>query len=151
MFCPVTESLLNILKSKKLFYWKLLSVYYFFIICWNTISKQENTHAYMYTQNCLSGIRYLNCIMTKPTKWVCAQRRLRSAWASAQSSESLLSSWRNIGPLPTHWAHRLGRCPGWSETLLGAHSFCWFCHVVAPVFTYCFCEVYTICSCTCIL
>ena len=28
--------------------------------------------------------------MTKPTKWVCAQRRLRSAWASAQSDHSLL-------------------------------------------------------------
>ena len=27
--------------------------------------------------------------MTKPTKWVCAQRRLRSAWASAQTQISL--------------------------------------------------------------
>ena len=27
--------------------------------------------------------------MTKPTKWVCTQRRLRSAWASAQSDQSL--------------------------------------------------------------
>ena len=27
--------------------------------------------------------------MTKPTKWLCAQRRLRSAWASAQSNQSL--------------------------------------------------------------
>ena len=29
--------------------------------------------------------------MTKPTKWLCAQRRLRSAWASAQSDQSSLS------------------------------------------------------------
>ena len=28
---------------------------------------------------------------------------------------------------------RLGRCPGWSESLLGAQSFCWFCHVVAQL------------------
>ena len=28
--------------------------------------------------------------MTKPTKWLCAQRRLRSAWASAQSDQSSL-------------------------------------------------------------
>ena len=28
--------------------------------------------------------------MTKPTKWLCAQRGLRSAWASAQSDQSLL-------------------------------------------------------------
>ena len=27
--------------------------------------------------------------MTKPTKCLCAQRRLRSAWASAQSDQSL--------------------------------------------------------------
>ena len=28
---------------------------------------------------------------------------------------------------------RLGRCPGWSESSLGAHSLCWFCHVVAQI------------------
>ena len=27
--------------------------------------------------------------MTKPTKWMCTQRRLRSGWASAQSDQSL--------------------------------------------------------------
>ena len=27
--------------------------------------------------------------MTKPTMWLCAQRRLRSAWASAQSDQRL--------------------------------------------------------------
>ena len=32
---------------------------------------------------------YLSRDMTKPTKWVCAQRRLRSAWAFAQSDQSL--------------------------------------------------------------
>ena len=34
--------------------------------------------------------RHLSQDMTKPTKWVYAQRRLRSAWASAQSDLSLL-------------------------------------------------------------
>ena len=29
---------------------------------------------------------------------------------------------------------RLGRCPGWSESSLGAHSFCWFCHVAPHIF-----------------
>ena len=28
---------------------------------------------------------------------------------------------------------RLGGCPGWSESSLGTHSFCWFCHVVAQL------------------
>ena len=32
---------------------------------------------------------YLSRDMTKPTKWVCAQRRLRSAWASAQTGQRL--------------------------------------------------------------
>ena len=34
---------------------------------------------------CLSFVRD----MTKPTMWLCSQRRLRSAWASAQSDQSL--------------------------------------------------------------
>ena len=29
---------------------------------------------------------------------------------------------------------RLGKCPGLSESSLGAHSFCWFCHVAAHLF-----------------
>ena len=40
----------------------------------------------------------------KPTKWVCAQRRLRSAWASIQSDQSSLSAWRKLWSLATHWA-----------------------------------------------
>ena len=43
--------------------------------------------------------------MTKPTKWLCAERRLRSAWASAQSDQSSLSAWRKLGFLATHSAH----------------------------------------------
>ena len=31
----------------------------------------------------------LSRLMTKPRMWLCAQRRLRSAWASAQSDQSL--------------------------------------------------------------
>ena len=29
---------------------------------------------------------------------------------------------------------RLGGCPGWSESSLGAHSFCLFCHVAAHIY-----------------
>ena len=36
-----------------------------------------------------SGKSNLNRNMTKPTKWVCAQPKLRSAWASAQTDQSL--------------------------------------------------------------
>ena len=48
---------------------------------------------------------YLSRLMTKPTMWLCAQQRLRSAWASAQSDQSLRCP-----------------CPGWSESSLGAHT-----------------------------
>ena len=37
-----------------------------------------------------------------------AQQRLRSAWASAQSDQSLLFAWRKLGSLATHWAHSEG-------------------------------------------
>ena len=71
----------------------------------------------------------LSRCITKPTTWpVCAQRRLRSAWASAQSDQSLrcpheealdpkLSIKRTVKTLIS-----LGGCPGWSESSLGAHA-----------------------------
>ena len=54
-------------------------------------------------------------------------------------SESSLSAWRSLGPqLHTERTAktliRLGGCPGWFEASLGAHSFCWFCHVAAHLF-----------------
>ena len=36
----------------------------------------------------VTAVCNMSRIMTKPTKWVCAQRRLRSAWASIQSDQS---------------------------------------------------------------
>ena len=54
---------------------------------------------------------------------------IRPVW-----SESSLSAWRKLGSLATHWAH--SEYPGWSELSLGAHSFCWFCHVVAHVVSF---------------
>ena len=39
--------------------------------------------------------------MTKLTKSVCTQPRLRSDWAS----ESSMSAWRKLGSLATHWVH----------------------------------------------
>ena len=71
--------------------------------------------------------------MTKPTKWLCAQQRLRSAWASAESEQSSLCALRiakdpkdSQGPKVSSCGQRrlirLGKCPGWSESLLGAHA-----------------------------
>ena len=58
--------------------------------------------------------------------YLCVHRRLISAWASAQTDQSLLSAWRNFGSLATHWAHsedtdQTCGCADWSESLLGTH------------------------------
>ena len=59
--------------------------------------------------------------------YLCSQGRLRSAWASAQSDQSLpCPPEETLGPsLPIERTAktliRLGRCPGWSESSLGAH------------------------------
>ena len=75
------------------------------------------------------------CCLCRAASWqnkqndLCAQWRLWSAWASAQSDQSSLSAWRNIGSSGTHWAHcedsqtlRLGGCPGWSESSLATQT-----------------------------
>ena len=78
-------------------------------------------------------------LVTKPTKWLCAQRRLRSAWASAQSDQSLRCPHEeSLGPKQPNKRTaktliRLGGCPGWSESSLGAQSFRWFCHEAAHI------------------
>ena len=45
----------------------------------------------------------MSCLVTKPTKWLCAQRRLRSAWAFAQSDQSsLCAHWVGKDPSFLH-------------------------------------------------
>ena len=59
------------------------------------IFLEPNIHGYivyMFVYTCILDIWvrvYMSRDMTKATKWLCAQRRLRSAWASAQSDQSL--------------------------------------------------------------
>ena len=75
-----------------------------------------------------------NIINTDTQKWaracqnkqndLCAHQRLRSIWASVQSDQSLLHE-EDLDPWLSleHTAKtliRLGGCPGWSESLLGA-------------------------------
>ena len=86
--------------------------------------------------SCVNKKPNMSHVMIKPTKWRCAQRRLRSAWASAQSDQSLrFPHEESLDPyLPIERTAktliRLGGCPGWSESSLGAQSFWWFCHFV---------------------
>ena len=59
---------------------------------------------------------------------MCAKPRLRSAWASAQSDQSLCCALNGKLRILAFfkWTAktriRLGGCPGWSESLLGAHA-----------------------------
>ena len=83
------------------------------------------------------NIMHLSHDMTKPTKWLCVERRLRSARASTQSDQRLRCPHEeSLGQhllieSTAKTLIRLGGCPGRSESSLGAHSFCWFCHVTA--------------------
>ena len=88
--------------------------------------------------NCFEGIK-------RATTWqnqqndLCAQWRLRSAWASAQSDQSLrwvLNGWLRTQAFFMWTAKtliRLGRCPGWSESSLDVQIVCWFCLAVAQM------------------
>ena len=62
----------------------------------------------------------------KTNKMTCVQQRLRSAWASAQSDQSLHCALNRQLRTQGFFMRtaktliRLGRCPGWSQSLLGA-------------------------------
>ena len=86
-------------------------VTYTYVTIVTRVSREEITH-------CLCSriliLFQMSRDMTKPTKWVCTQWRLRSAWACG--SESSLSAWINHWSLVTHWAHsedsdQTGRMP----------------------------------------
>ena len=50
---------------------------------------------------------------------LCAQQRLRSAWDSVQSDQSLLSTWRRFGSLATKKAHsKDSDQTGWTPRLI---------------------------------
>ena len=77
--------------------WDLLSVKY-------TGNKKQVKICYR-IMTCFCE-KEMSCLMTKPASWLCAQRRLSSAWAFCPVwSESLLSAWRNLWSLATRWAH----------------------------------------------
>ena len=75
--------------------------------------------------------KYMSCLMTKPTKWLHARRRLRSAWASAQSDQSsLCNQWVAKDPSFLHAdredSHQTGRIPRLKWVFAGRtyHSIC---------------------------
>ena len=53
----------------------------------------------------LYDVSYMSRDMSKPTMWLCAQRRLIRLGACPVWSEASLSVLRNVWSLATHWAH----------------------------------------------
>ena len=74
---------------------------------------------------------HLSHRMTKPTKWCVPSEDSDQSWhlgIRPDWSESLLSAWRKLGSLATHWAHSEDSdqtSPGWSESWLGAQVILW--------------------------
>ena len=83
-------------------------------------------------QNLCMFVEYLRRDMKKNQQNGCAPAPaktqislgIRTVW-----SESSMSAWRNLGSLAAHWTH--SEDSDKTESLLGAHSFCWFCHDAA--------------------
>ena len=69
---------------------------------------------------------------------LCTQRRLRSAWASTQSDQSLPCAPRiakdpRLLHVDSEGSDQTGQMPRLICIFAGRMSFCWFCHVVAHV------------------
>ena len=78
----------------------------------------------------------LSRLMTKPTKWsvrlVKTQISLGIHPVWSEFTVRMKKPWFFSFPLSGQWRLiRLGGCPGWSESSLGAHVICWFCYAAA--------------------
>ena len=73
----------------------------------------------------IASLAHISHLTTKPTKWHVHPAKtqislgIRPVW-----SESSLSAWRNLRPLPTHWAHsevsdQTGRMPRLIQVFAG--------------------------------
>ena len=73
----------------------------------------------------------------KTNKMTVRQRSLRSACAPDKSDQSLrcaltvLLRTQDFFMRTAKILIKLGGCPGWSESSLGAQTLCWFCYVAA--------------------
>ena len=68
--------------------------------------------------------------ITKPTTCLWAQRRLRSAWASDQSNQSLFYMYmleEGLCPYPLNAQRRLDNQNGQMPRLIWVFAGCWFC------------------------
>ena len=87
--------------SWHIFLYLLLSLFFYFFFCFNFAAKIIMlVKCLLFYCTFKFHSPFLSCrkwnnkkmsrLVTKPTKWLCAQRRLRSTWASVQSDQSSL-------------------------------------------------------------
>ena len=93
-----------------------------------------------------------DCTWQNQQNDMCAQRKLRSAWASPSQirifAVRMKKPWVLSYPLSApRRLIRLGGCPGWFESLLGAQLFC--CFVVLRLIN--LIRTYSVCHSVCIL
>ena len=95
-------------------------------VIYNTLRVKTNTKQHLLINMDMLRMDPLMCqCMINQTNHLCAQRRLSSAWKFAQSDQSLRCPHEgSLGPIYPLSAKRrlirLGGCPGWSKSLLGA-------------------------------
>ena len=134
------------LQKKRWYKYKTWSKIWVYLKTIAKIKIRLNTHSMFYRNLTNLVVRVIKQNdgrdMTKPTKWLCAQRRLRSDWASAQSDQSSLSAWRKLGSLATHLAQiedsdQTGRMPRLIWVFAGRTVTLLVCHVVAQIVLQC--------------
>ena len=93
--------------------------------------------------NSAKFLAYMSHLMTKPTKWHVRPAKTRiSLGICPVWSESLGVRMKKLGSLVAHWVQsedsdQTGQMPRLIWVFVGRTSFCWFCHVVAYIFSYC--------------
>ena len=100
--------------------------------------------SFLFLERWLSWLRNVSCaylsrLMTKPTKWHVHPMKtqisldIRAIWSVFVVRTK--KAWVLSYPLSAQRRLiRMGGCPRWSETSLGAESFWWFCHEAAHLF-----------------
>ena len=93
-------------------------LFFLTLICWSKY------FLFSIHRNSFHSIKtYMSCLMTKPTKRSVRPAKtqislgIRPVW----SESSLCAQWEAEDPSFLH-EDRLGGCPGWSESSLGAHA-----------------------------
>ena len=80
--------------------------FFFFFLILHFVTLQESIAFHLTFYYCYTVHKDIwAALWQNQLNGMCAQRRLTSAWASAQSDQSSLSAWRKLGSLATHWAH----------------------------------------------